>query len=438
MNRLIAGASQIEITPKDSQFLCGYPHVERYSTGVHDPLLSSALYLSDGTNQVMFIGNDIIFVPKDLAARARKRIEEATGVSGSHIMITASHTHSGPSTVNYVSFECDPVVPDVDPHYVQFMEDQVVEAAIGAFRSAKDAELGLVMADATGVGTNRHAVDGPRDLNVPVLMVRGKESGAPIGCMLVCAMHPTVIHEDIKLVTGDFPSMARQYLQKKVLGTDCPVVYHAGTSGDQSPRHVTKGNTFEEAERLGVVLGSAVESVLPNIEYSDRITVGCRTVLIDDLPRKIFPSPAESQIRLDAVNQKMADLREQGAPSQEIRTVECDMFGAEEMLGLSKAVKTGRIEKACQSCLPVEIQLIEVGPWRFVGWQGECFVEYSLAVKEQSPDTFVISLANGEMQGYIATEEASEKGWYEGSNSVFSSEAGAIFVERTVDLLTEK
>ena len=39
--RLLAGAATADITPQDSQFLFGYPHVRRYSIGVHDPLLSS-------------------------------------------------------------------------------------------------------------------------------------------------------------------------------------------------------------------------------------------------------------------------------------------------------------------------------------------------------------------------------------------------------------
>lgn len=435
MSTLKAGSAQIEITPKNSQFLFGYPHVERYSTGVHDPLLSSALYLSDGKHQVLFSGNDIVFVSKDSSGRVRQRIEEATGIPAANIMITASHTHSGPITVDYLSNEADPVVPKADKEYVRFMEDRIVESAVKAFRSARPAQLGRAIADATGVGTHRHDPEGPRDLDVPVLAVREKESGAPMACLLVCAMHPTVIHEDISLITGDFPAMARRYLQKKVLGAECPVVYHMGTSGNQSPRHVTKANTFEEAERLGAVLGSAVESVLPGMEYSDDVSVGCRSAFIEELPRKKFPALGEAKSRLDVVMNKMAALREQGASRQEIRTVECDSFGAEETVTLSQAAEDGHLEKACQSCLPAEIQLIEVGPWRFVGWQGECFVEYSLAVKAESPDTFVISLANGEMQGYIATPEAEEKGWYEGSNAVFAPESGTIFVEKTLALL---
>ena len=69
-------------------------------------------------------------------------------------------------------------------------------------------------------------------------------------------MHPTVLHEDSTLVSGDFPAMTRQYLQEHVLGADCPVLYHTGPSGNQSPRHVTRANTFDEAERLGGLLGT--------------------------------------------------------------------------------------------------------------------------------------------------------------------------------------
>ena len=39
---LIAGAAAVDITPDGSQFLFGYPHVARYSTGAHDRLLASA------------------------------------------------------------------------------------------------------------------------------------------------------------------------------------------------------------------------------------------------------------------------------------------------------------------------------------------------------------------------------------------------------------
>ena len=53
----------------------------------------------------------------------------------------------------------------------------------------------------------------------------------------------------------------------------------------------------------------------------------------------------------------------------------------------------------------------------------EYFVEYSLIIKKKSPHkTYVISLANGELQGYIVTKEACVEGGYEASNSLFPQE----------------
>ena len=433
---LRAGASAVDITPEDSQFLFGYPHVERYSTGVYDPLLSSALYLSNGQTEVMFIANDIIFVSKAITQRARQRIAEDTGIPESNIMITATHTHSGPVTVDYISNEADPVVPKADKKYIELFEDGIVTSAIEAYNEAQPAQLGLTIADATGIGTNRHDPSGPADMEVPVLMVKSCNGERNIGCMLICSMHPTVLHEDLTLVSSDFPGMARQYLQQHVLGGDCPVLRHTGPAGNQSSRHVTKSNTFEEAERLGALLGRAVEKVLPQIEYQSEIDFSCNHDFVD-LPRRHMPCVEDAQLKLDKAIARLEQLRKTGAPRQEVRTAECDWFGAEESVTLARAASEDRLDAVYQSCLPAEVQVIKAGRCVFVGWQGEIFVEYSLAVKAQHKNTYVISLANGELQGYIVTQEAAAEGGYEASNNLFSYESGHILVDKTLEMLAD-
>lgn len=432
---LKAGAAQIDISPKDSQFLFGYPHVRRYSTGIHDALLSSALYLSDGRSEVMFIANDVIFVSKSSAAWVRRQINEKTGIKPVCIMITATHTHSGPITLNYLSNEADPVVPKTDKTYVEFMEQQIIKAAVQAYRSAEPAKIGLAIADDTGVGTNRRNPGGPCDHRVPVLMVKNATSGKNIACMVVCSMHPTVLHEDSTLVSGDFPGLSRLYLQQHVLGAACPVLHHTGPCGNQSPRHVTRANTFDEAKRLGEILGKAVEKVLSVIQYGGSITVGAKQILLEDLPRRQFPSVQDAQLKLHQTVARLKMLRDTKAAPQEIRTAECDWFGAEETLTLAKAAVDGKLLNAYQLCLPAEIQAIQIGAWNFVGWQGEIFIEYALEVKRQIPNTFIISMANGEMQGYIVTGDAAREGGYEASNALFDYQAGDIYVQKTLELL---
>jgi hypothetical protein len=434
---LKAGAAQTDISPKDSQFLFGYPHIKRYSTGIHDRLLSSALYLSDGKNEVMFIANDIIFVSKDQSKYIRQQISKQIPIKPENIMVTATHTHSGPITLDYISNEADPVVPKTDTKYVKFMQEQIIKAAVNAYNSAEPAKVGLAIADDTGVGTNRRNPNGPADHNVPVMVVKNLSGNKNIACMLVCSMHPTVLHEDSTLVSGDFPGLSRIYLQENVLGKDCPVLHHTGPAGNQSPRHVTKANTFDEAKRLGEILGKAAEKAIEKIEYQSDLTIKASDVLLNDLPKRTFPAVDDASRKLDKSVSRLKMLRETNASPQEIRTAECDWFGAEETLTLSKAAADGRLEKAYPICLPAEIQVFKIGKWNFVGWQGEIFIEYALEIKRQSPNTFVISVANGEMQGYIVTKEAFDEGGYEASNAMFSYEAGEIFVDKTLEILDE-
>ncbi|RKX72049.1 MAG: hypothetical protein DRP60_14305, partial [Spirochaetes bacterium] len=266
MKPLKAGSAVVDITPKNSQFLFGYPHVERYSTGVENPLLSSSLYLDNGNNNIMYIANDIIFIDRELSLRVRKRISGETGIKEGAIMVSATHTHSGPITVNYLSNISDPIVPDADPEYMKLLEDGIVESGIQAFGNCRPARAGLAVADGSGVGTNRRDPSGPADPQVPVLLVKEADTEEFIACMLVYSMHPTVLHEDSTLISGDFPSFTREYLQNTFLGGPCPVLYNTGPEGNQSPRHVTSSNTFSEAKRLGEMLGRRIESVIGGIE----------------------------------------------------------------------------------------------------------------------------------------------------------------------------
>ncbi len=302
MQPLLAGAATADITPRDSQFLFGYPHVKRCSTGAHDPLLSSALYLAAGREQIMFIANDIIFVGKASAERVRARISTATGIPAGNVMVTATHTHSGPVTVDYLSNEDDPAVPKADPAYLALFEDSMVAAACRAKAGAQPAEIGLAIADGSGVGTNRRDPAGPSDPQVPVLMVRAV-GGAPIACMLVCSMHPTILHEDSTLVSADFPGMARRFLQERVFGPEVPVLHHTGPAGNQSPRYVTRANTFAEAERLGAILGSAVAKAIAGIAYSGEAHLGSAQRLLD-LPRRTFPSVEEARLKLEQARRR--------------------------------------------------------------------------------------------------------------------------------------
>ncbi|MBT7167020.1 MAG: hypothetical protein HN904_29835, partial [Victivallales bacterium] len=77
------------------------------------------------------------------------------------------------------------------------------------------------------------------------------------------------------------------------------------------------------------------------------------------------------------------------------------------------------------------IQVLRVGDAFLACLPGECFVEYALELKRRVPGAFVVSLANGELQGYIPTPEATG---YEARLSFFKPEAGLRMIEAAARL----
>ena len=430
------GAAVADITPLKSAFLFGYPHVPRMSTGTHDPLECAAIYLRGKQGRALFLANDLIYFSRDYALDVRRRIAAATDVPLEAIMLSATHTHSGPVLTNNLSNSADAVVPRADVDYLKWLADRLVAAAKAAVDSAEPAEVGLTLVQAEGVGTNRHDPAGPTDASVPVFLARSQATKLPLACMIVYGMHPTVLHEDSKLFSADFIGFTRRWLQGHGLPASCPVVSHQGGAGNQSPRHVTKSNTFAEAQRIGENLGRTIAAALPGIAFKEIGAIVARRVLLELLPRE-FPAIAAADAALQVSQSRFTELTKAKASRQDIRTAECDVFGAEKTAIFARAHADGSLGKAVSAASPAEIQVIRIDDWKFVGWPGEFFVEHVLAVKAQAPNTFVVTLANGELQGYIATPEAVARGAYEATNAVFKVENGPRFVERTLALLAD-
>src|SRR6476620_93923 len=143
---LTAGAACFDITPEESVFLYGYPHVSRMSSGVGDPLLASALYLANEQCRLFFIEVDVIWLSKSQVAEARRRISVQTGVEPDRIAVCASHTPSGPVTVPILCNLDDLLVPPPDADLVERMIQAIADAAAQAVHSAERAEIAFASA----------------------------------------------------------------------------------------------------------------------------------------------------------------------------------------------------------------------------------------------------------------------------------------------------
>jgi neutral ceramidase len=435
----VVGAATCDVTPRESVFLYGYPHQPRYSTGINDPLLASALYLSAGGNSVVFVSVDIIWLSKGFVRDARSRIAEECGVRPERIMISATHTHSGPVTVPILSNADDLVVPPPDANYLQSLADGVVSAVTIAIHGAEPAEIALVEAECPEIGGNRHDRRGPTVSEIPILAARSRrEPQRWLGLMYLNRVHPTVLHEDSLAISSDFPGMCREYLQSTILGAGCPILSPLGAAGNQSPRFAARAHTLEESRRLGSLLGKSIESALQHGHFRADYTIECTSSSIDLSPRSL-PTVDVAMSTLDEARQHFRQLCENDAKHGAVRTAECAVFGAEENVTLAKAATSGELTRVQAECLPAEIQLVRIGPWMFVGWPGEVFAEFALELKQSHPNAHVVSLSNGELQGYLVTETAVRDQTYEACNAIFESPAGGnALVSATMALIAKQ
>lgn len=433
---LKAGVGIRDITPRKPMFLAGYPHVPRISTGIHDPLYASALYMENGSNAIMCIAVDILFISHDIARSCRSVLSRMIGVPSENILISATHTHSGPLTLDMLAWRDDPVVMPMDPEYVEYLSKGIIDAGIAAHTSSVPAQAAVTRTKAMGVGGNRLSPDGITDPEVGILFVKRKSDDRALALDMVYSMHPTVMHEDSTLISSDFPGYTRQHLEEHLPGIK--VLYHTGPCGNQSPRYHISGQTFAEADRLGRKLGEAVLAAVTSLDdsdFSDELWLSGAHAFVE-LPGRTFPSVAEAEAALKQAVEQYRRLKDEEAAHGPLRTAECAVFGAEEVAILAQAQANGEVADVRKNYLPVEVQVLRVGDAFFVGLPGELFVEYGLAIKQRAPGrAFVISLSNGELQGYIVTPEADAAGGYEAALNFFTPEAGSIMADAALDLM---
>ena len=177
---LRAGAAAVDISPTGPVALFGYPHVERISTGIHDPLLASALFLTNGSYSSVLIALDLLMLEPPVARAIRRAVASRIAAPEEAVFVSCTHTHSGPVTSRLLAWQGDPTIPTPDAGYLQWVTDRAVLAAADARAAAIPAELAWCTADATGVGGNRLDPQGAIDREAGILVVRPAEGGPPL------------------------------------------------------------------------------------------------------------------------------------------------------------------------------------------------------------------------------------------------------------------
>lgn len=437
---LKAGMARIDITPPQGLELAGYPHYPRCNTGAHDPLWAACMYLEDGGQAVAMVTLDLLFFSKKHVAEVRRRVQERCGLDGSHVMISCSHTHSGPWAAGRLDIESLEAGKEQPKEYVEDLIGKIVSviaaAKDGAFAAAFGVGTALCGAE-SGVGGNRRIPGGPHDPLVSVMAIRD-EAGKVRGMLVNYTLHPTFIHEWSEVCTADYPCYLKLQLEEMEPGVI--VGFAQGASGNQSSRYYRQGESFDEAERVGRILGRAAHAALEQASWVTELTIATADT---ELPLELRSFGTEEAMvekvaRDEAVYKELYAKYGNSTDRNEYylwQNANLKLLGSEDQLGYIRMQKKGTKIELLEDEGPAEIQLFRLGGALVIGMQGEVFVEYALYLKAMAGFGVVIfnELTNGVLPGYLYTPESLRTGGYETDTSMLGEQFGRHVVDKILE-----
>lgn len=271
------GVSKVDITPRRAAPLAGFAHRQGPFASVAAPLFARCFWFADdGARPVLLVTADLIWWGAGITASIRARFP------GVCVVLTATHTHSGPQTAT----EFAPVLGLAPADYLADLEEWIVAAALEAkgncepvrvFAGTVDVALGIHRRKfVDGVMQMAPNPDGPTDPACTLVRFMGA-NGAAKAQLVHATCHPTTT--DALAVSSEFCGHAMARLESAF---GCVSGFLQGFCGDVRPALVRDGAFYrggqEEVRELGDVLAGAVEG-LP-LEELTRAVLGSFVVAV--------------------------------------------------------------------------------------------------------------------------------------------------------------
>jgi neutral ceramidase len=426
-------ASEI-ITPDLGCPLAGFDARKGVATAVHDDLFSRALVLDDGATVVALVSVEVLGVSRPFADRVRREIERRTGIPARNIVLSATHTHCAPVTLNHFFNQGQPL----DELYLDRLAAGITNGVVRAYELRRPRRIRTGLVSVEGIAVNRRTESGlPIDDTAGVIAL--EELDGSVGAIAVFyACHTTTLGPDTLEITADFPYYTTQRL-KEMVGSDIEAMYFNGAEGDLSVGHksdlsavgiIAPNRTFKRAEELGNRLADFVYAGLPGLSNEHGNLAVEATVA--RLPLKSYASLAEMQALREQAAEAMRHAELAGASNRDlIMAKQRSLFSRiEEYYALlSDGLPHPKL-------LEAELTAVRIGDTVILSFPGEVFVGISLEIRQRSPfyKTLFAGLANDYI-GYVPTREANAALGYEVIASRVTPEAAGVLIDSALELL---
>ena len=431
------GVAAVRITPPLGTPMAGYYYV-RGAEGVHDDLYAKTVVVEKDGTKIAIVSCDLIEISAELAAEIRLLAEASTGIPAGHIMISATHSHTGHVILSPANmYGTDEKVRDLLADYMKELPGLVAESIIQANDGIQPARLSFGMGYEETISFNRRffMTDGtvgwnPGKLNPKIIKPAGpidpevgvlyaeSADGKPLSTYVNFALH-------LDITGGLEISADMPYTLSNILGglkgEDMVTLFGQGCCGNINHINVKSGEPQKghaEAERIGTVLAGEVIKTYTRLESLEVDVIRARSEIVE-LPLAVF-----SEDELEAAREITQKFGERNAAPF------MDMVNAFKIVDVAE--RKGKPIEA-------EVQVFTLGDdFAIVSLPGEVFVELGTYIKERSPypATMVLELTNGSVD-YIPDRKAFVEGNYEAVSARCAPGSGELLVERVLEILNE-
>jgi len=427
---MLAGLGKTDITPVGNVWMDGMIR-SHPSVGIHDRLLARALVLSNDSDlqqAYALVSVDVCVLDDETTQTVRQGAQVRTGIPASHIVVAATHTHSGPSALGLFTPR--------EHAYVQELTGKLIAVIELATRELQPVEVGTISGQEDTISHYRrlmttdgrvvmnwepYSLDevigplGSADDEVGVVKVLAEDDrGRVVAVLFNHAGHPNILSGDNYLLSADYPGFAAGLLEDQLGGT---ALFFNGADGSVDIDGL-RDRDWEGLTRAGGALAQSVIAATRAATTSNSIVLhgGCTSYTIPG--RRITDEEWRWAQGILAVT---------GGKVQAMADGVGDDY---------RAVFYQQLYEAGSRDKHVEQICLALGDCALLTFPGELYTEIGQRVKAHSPfrRTFIIGLANGYV-GYIPTRKAIEQGGYAEDTRWIDDTAEEIVVKHSLALL---
>jgi len=415
-----AGAAVIDASPTQFPVLVNGGMTSRSADKVVTPICARAIVLDDGQQRLGIVVVDSCMMPRPLLDEAKALAAQRTTIRADRILISATHTHTAPSSMGCLG-------TDADPNYLPVLRERIVAALVAAEANLEPAQVGWAIGNAAPltalrrwirrpdriaddpfgnatVRANMHAgsnwddvtgESGPEDPDLSLISLQAK-NGRPIAVLANFSMHYFGVPEAL---SADYFGLFCEGLQAQIATSQddrhppfVAIMSH-GCSGDIWRRDYTEpaASRTEEptVESYTTGLLEIAMTAYKTIDYREPTDLA----MAESRLHLKYRVPDQQRLEwAQRIVDEMGDRLPQSQPE----------IYAREQIYLHERQSTD-----------VVVQALRVGDIGIATTPTETYALTGLKLKLQSPllKTMVIELANGG-DGYIPPPEQHLLGGY--------------------------